>query len=245
MSSQCIHRQPLPNGELQVWDKEDTRSLWFDDVILQSEIDLNDPAVLPNPANRAMLAHLMFGQQPQRVLLAGTGGGGIARWFNARSPQTQGDAIELSPEVAAVARTHFDFPPPDSPWQLHVDDVRQFVVNTSHRYDFILVDLEENQYSPAWVSEPKFLKHCHQALSPQGVLTLNLIPRDAAHYARALSNIRQCFDRQTFSLPVANHDNQLILAFKIYPKQTNTQATIEAAAKLWGLPFARYAKALI
>ena len=242
MSGTCLYREHTPSGLIQVWQDGDRRSLWFDDVILQSEIDLNDPAVLPNPANRAMLAHLMFGQQPGRVLLAGCGGGGIARWFNARSPQTRGDAVELSPEVAAVARSYFDFPPPPR-WQMHVDDVRPFVARHQGEYDFILVDLEEQQYSPDWVSSEAFLTACREALSEQGVLTINLIPRHAEHFTGALATIREVFARRTLCLPVAGHDNQLVIAFR----QTPELAAIEQlgdTAQHWGLPLAQHWQAI-
>ena len=237
MGRQCIYREATEQGQIQVWQEGDRRSLWFDDVVLQSEIDLNDPAVLPNPVNRAMLAHLMFGQQPQLVLLAGCGGGAIARWFHARSPQTHGDAVELSASVAHVAYEYFDFPGTAGGWHLHQGDIRAFIRDKKSRYDFILVDLEENQYSPNWVSSPEFLEHCHQALTPDGILTLNLIPDGPNHYAQALANVRKVFDRKTLCLPNSGHDNQVIIAFRRAPDLDDIDNRVRLAAKTWGLPF--------
>ncbi len=244
MSRTCIYRQPTEQGQIQVWQEDNRRSLWFDDVILQSEIDLDDPAVLPNPVNRAMLAHLMFGQQPHRVLLAGCGGGAIARWFLARSPATAGEAVEVSEPVARVAHEYFGFPGADSGWQLHLADVREFIRNRADCYDFILVDLEENQYSPEWVSSDTFLQNCRAALAPAGVLTLNLIPDGPNHYARALANIRAAFQRKTLCLPVENHDNQLVIAFRDSPNLDGIDDKIERAARRWGLPFRKFWQAL-
>jgi len=240
MKRQCIYRQPTEQGQIQVWQEGDRRSLWFDDVVLQSEIDLNDPAVLPNPVNRAMLAHLIFGQQPRQVLLAGCGGGAIARWFHARSPHTKGDAVELSAEVAHVAHEYFQFPDEHSLWRLRQNDVREFIRDQSGRYDFILVDLEEQQYSPQWVSGIEFLEYCYRALSDTGVLTINLIPDGPNHYAKALGNIRQVFQRRTISLPNEDHDNQLVIAFREPPSLSDIENQIRKAAARWGLPFARY-----
>ncbi len=240
----CIHQVQGADGLIQVWQAGDRRSLWFDDVILQSEICLDDPAVLPNPVNRAMLAHLMFGQQPQRVLLAGCGGGAIARWLHARSPQTHGDAVELSADVARIARDWFDFPATDSNWQLHIADVRQFLEGKYARYDFILVDLEENQYSPDWSSGEAFLRQCHEALTEQGVLTLNLIPDGPNRYTQALRNIRRVFERRTLCLPVADHDNQLVLAFRQTPDLSNMHSRLDSAASQWGIGFSGYWQAM-
>lgn len=244
MGRTCIYRQATEQGQIQVWQEDQRRSLWFDDVVLQSEIDLDDPAVLPNPVNRAMLVHLMFGQQPQRVLLAGCGGGAIARWFVARSPMTGGDAVEVSQPVASVAREFFGFPGKDSGWQLHLSDVRDFIRGKADCYDFILVDLEENQYSPEWISSNVFLECCRDALTPAGVVTLNLIPNGPNHCARALTNIRAVFERKTLCLPVENHDNQLIIAFRQRPNLDDIDNRIEQAARQWGLPFRKFWQAL-
>lgn len=241
---ECIHQESAESGTIQVWQKDDRRSLWFDDVILQSEINLDDPAVLPNPVNRAMLAHLMFGQQPRRVLLAGCGGGAIGRWFHARSPETAGDAVELSAGVARIALDWFDFPAEHSHWQLHIGDVREFLHHTRKTYDFILVDLEENQYSPEWITDQPFLEQCHSALTGQGVLTLNLIPDGPNRYTQALWNIRQVFQRRTLCLPMPQYDNQLVMAFREQPDTANIDSRIEAARAQWGIEFSRYWQSL-
>lgn len=240
MQGKCLHRQRGESGLIQVWQQNNRRSLWFDDVILQTEIYVDDPAVLPNPANRAMLAHLMFGQQPERVLLVGCGGGGIARWFNARSPHTWGDAVEYDPEVTQIAREWFDFPGPQSQWRLHTTDARDYLERVSTPYDFILVDLEEQQYSPQWLTAPPFLQQCHRALTPTGVLTLNLIPDGPNHYTRSLRQIRQVFAQRTLCLPVPDHDNQLVLAFRQSPDLNKLDERVQQAARQWGLPFASY-----
>ena len=122
--ARCIYREEHGDIHVEVWDEAGRRSLWFDDVILQSEIDLHRPDSLPNPVNRAMLAHLMFDRPQQQVLLAGCGGGAIARWFNARSPSTRGIAVELSATVARLAHEYFDFPPTGSHWHLEIADIR-------------------------------------------------------------------------------------------------------------------------
>lgn len=236
MPRQCIHRESHPElGEIQVWDNEGKRSLWFDDVILQSEIFLDDPAVLPNVVNRAMLAHLMFVDAPGSVLLAGCGGGSIARWFNSRSPDIKGDAVELSDAVIAVAKTYFEFP---ESWQLHQADIQTFTKQNKNTYDFILVDLEENQWSPDWVSSISFLKTCKKRLSSRGVMTMNLICHDEKEFAQSLSNIKSVFDN-ALCLNQPEHDNIIVIAFRQKPISP-TQSGVAQSARHWGLEFAKF-----
>ena len=241
MTARCIYREENAESHLEIWDEDDRRSLWFDDVILQSEIHIHDPAVLPNPVNRAMLAHLMFEPPLRTVLLAGCGGGAIARWLNARAPDVEGDAVELSPTVARLAREYFDFPPQETRWRLLVGDVREHLVNCNRHYDFILVDLEENQVSPNWLTDETFLRTCHERLTKSGTLTMNLITEDNNTSSAALLRIRQVFSGGIALLSDPSHDNLLVLANREGTPSIPESAELDNAGKRWGMDFATMA----
>lgn len=239
----CIYREEHDQAHLEIWDDGDRRSLWFDDVILQSEIHRHDPAVLPNPVNRAMLARLMFEPALQSVMLAGCGGGAIARWLHARAPQVCGVAVELSPTVARLAREYFDFPPEeDSNWRLLIEDVREHLVHSRDRYDFILVDLEENQTTPAWVTEPDFLEGCREHLGPRGALTLNLIVETPRNTGEALQRIRSVFGPDILLLAEPGHDNLLVTAFREAPPGKPSPEHLTELARRWGIDFVTLAR---
>ncbi|MDJ0738301.1 MAG: methyltransferase [Gammaproteobacteria bacterium] len=242
MMSRCIYREEHDDTHLEIWEEDDRRSLWFDDVILQSEIHIHDPAVLPNPVNRAMLAHLMFELPLERVLLAGCGGGAIARWLHARAPEVAGDAVELSPTVARLAREYFDFPAPaSSRWRLQVDDVRAFVARSGAAYDYILVDLEENQSTPDWVTGEAFLTASHRRLSPTGVLTLNLIVDDNLGASSALQRIRRVFGPGILLVDDPAHDNLLVLAFRAAAPAPPPADRLRRLGQTWGIDFSALA----
>ena len=239
MTARCVFRQELDGRQLEVWDEGRKRSLWFDDQVLQTEIDRRDPKRLPNPANRAMLAHLLFGPVPRRVLLGGCGGGGIARWFHARAPEIRGEAAEISATVAGVARDWFDFPGTTSRWRLRQTDVRDLLHQTDQTYDFVLFDLEENQQTPDWLTTPEFLDACRRRLRRSGVLTLNLIAEDATRFAGALATIRQRFDRRVLCLPVPGHHNIIVLGFMAPPALDDLDGRARQAEARWGIEFPR------
>jgi spermidine synthase len=242
MAARCIYREEHDAAHLEIWDDGDHRSLWFDDVILQSEIHLHDPAVLPNPVNRAMLASLMFEPDLRRVMLAGCGGGAIARWLHARAPEVRGDAIELSPTVARLAHEYFDFPAADrSNWRLVVEDVRKYLVDSDLSYDFILVDLEENQATPGWLTETAFLRTCRDRLSPRGCVTLNLIVDDAHTAGAALQRVRQVFGPEILLLSEPEHDNLLVLAFHGETPRMPGAGRLSRQGRRWGIDFSSLA----
>ncbi len=242
--ARCIYREENDDTRLEIWEEDDRRSLWFDDEILQSEIHLHDPAVLPNPVNRAMLAHLMFEPTMQQVLLAGCGGGAIARWLNARAPEVSGDAVELSATVARLAREYFDFPGTDSHWQLLLGDVREHLLHRPQRYDFILVDLEENRVTPDWVTDPAFLQACRDHLNGAGTLTLNLISESVAASSSALLRIRQVFEGGISLLTDPDHDNLLVIATPDGDRTIPPVATLERLGRRWGIDFSTLAQRL-
>ncbi len=236
--ARCIYREEHDDTHLEIWDEGDLRSLWFDDVILQSQIHRHDPAILPNPVNRAMLAHLMFGPSLNRVMLAGCGGGAIARWLHARAPDVSGDAVELSRTVARLAREYFDFPPPDdSNWRLLINDVREHLLNHDAHYDLILVDLEENQGTPSWLTSSAFLDSCRNRLSPGGTLTLNLIVSGQAQASEALLMVRRVFEGGILLVTDPNHDNLLVMAFADGLPQPPDNQRLTELGRLWGIDF--------
>jgi len=230
--SRILHREDSPQGPLLVEQTGTLRELHFDNGITQSVIDLETPGRLPLAANRAMLAHLLFGQRPRAVLLAGCGGGAIARWFAVRSPTTRGTAVELDPQVASLARRYFEFPPS---WRLAVADVRDHLAGTKSAYDFILVDIEQHGRTPDWLAQPDFLVRCRDALTPAGVITFNLVAEQREGFINKLLAIRQVFGQRTLCLSIPGHDNVLVLAFRRRPALASLAQRLPARMAHWGL----------
>ncbi len=208
-SPKLIH-QHQSNPPISVYQQEQQRWLTFDDDITQSLIELNHPGQLPSPVNQAMLASLMATNTPKQVLLAGTGGGSIARFFHHHQPTTHGHAVEISAVVANIAHRFFEFPAPSSNWQLIVNDIRSHLLQSTQRYDLIIVDISENLATPQWVIQPEFLIACQRAMSNEGVLVINFLGSDALQFATSLIALRQAFPNRTACLTIPNHRNTLM-----------------------------------
>lgn len=246
MPGRVLQRIDGPAGPLVVEQLGKLRQLHFDNGITQTTIDTRHPGYLPLSANRAMLAHLMFADSPQKVLLAGCGGGAIARWFHAHAPEIHGSAVENNPEVADLARRWFEFPGEDRGWQLVIDDIRDFLsADEDGRYDFILADLEEDAASPDWLISESFLANCRRHLSEHGVLTVNWIADSAERFTLALLRIRQAFGQRTLCLPVPQHENVMILAFKQRPSLDGMEERIRQASQTWGLEFETFYRRML
>jgi len=251
MQDTIIHSQQDAERCISVHDDGENRWLEFGDGGIQSIIDQHHPQNLVSPVGQAMLAALLFTPTPAHFLLLGTGGGAIARYLSHRLPDCRGDAVELSPIIADIARQFFEFP--TQGWQLHQADARDFVSavnadNNPKHYDYIVLDIAEHQHTPHWLTEVPFLAHCRQRLSTDGVLCVNLIPNDAADFMQQLAHIRQVFDARTLCLSVPEHRNVLVFAFAQRPEFGDYTQLHEVAKPLiqqWGLPFDEFLNRMI
>ena len=198
---------------IKVWQQSGLRWLEFGDELIQTEIDLARPDYLPESFNRAMLSGALFtGQVPDKVLLAGTGGGSTARYFANRFPDVIGDAVDLSATVLGIAQRFFECPF-EGNWQLIQADIREYVQNCPTRYDLIVMDIAIGQASPDWITDPVFLNGCRRLLTDTGHIAINLIVENEQGFLTQLAAIRQAFDRQTACVSLSEHRNVIILAF--------------------------------
>ena len=157
-----------------------------------------------------------------------------------RAPNCHGDAVEQSEAVAEIAQRFFDFPAADHGWNLHIAEARDFITHSRQDYDLIVVDIAEGPRTPAWLTETDFLETCRERLSHEGVLVINLLPLDAADFARSLAPIRDCFPCCTACLSVPEQRSILVFAFREPVISSDAKARIPALATQYGLPFAEF-----
>mgnify|MGYP000078835212 CR=1 FL=1 len=241
-----LFEQRSVEGEIRVWQQNDRRWLDFNDGLVQSEIVLNNPEILPLPLNRAMLAGVMFSEHPQRVLLAGMGGGATARYFSACFPEVSGDAVEKSEVVSQLAHDYFEFPI-DNNWHIHTEDIVDYVQNCPHQYDLIIIDIAVEQKTPEWIIEQSFLKQCRSLLTDNGHLALNLLVDDGNAFMHYLSAIRTVFDCHTACLSLPNYRNTVIFSFKNNPEYDAKvlDKHLSNLEKSWGLEFGDFLQQML
>ena len=240
-----LFNQQSEEGDIRVWHQYDRRWLEFNDGLIQSEIILNRPEILPLVLNRAMLAGMIFVELPKRVLLAGVGGGAIARYFLGCFPDVKGEAIEVSEIISQLAQDFFEFPTTKN-WQLIVEDIADYVQHCQYRYDLIVIDIAVEQQTPEWVLDQQFLQQCRTLLTENGHIALNLLVDDSDDFQQALAIIRDVFDKNTACLSLAKHRNTVIFAFNNLPKQpVNMSAHLSKLDALWGIEFSEFYRQML
>jgi len=227
-----------------VQDENNLRSLYLEDDLIQSQIDIANKGQLPLAANRAMLISLLFNDAPKNILLAGCGGGAIARWFNFHLPHSHGIAIEISESIISIAKKYFDFPDNKSHWDIQHADIKEHIQSKKNEHDFILVDIAESNLTPNWITEKSFLLSCKKALTLNGILSINLLSSNAESFMQHLSNMRDCFDKHVICLSLDNHKNIIITAFNQSPNLSEINQKAETLEKIFNIELTQFLNTL-
>jgi spermidine synthase len=192
-----------------------------------------------------MLAGMIFVETPKRVLLAGVGGGAIARYFSGCFPEVKGEAVEISEVISQIAQDFFEFPNTKN-WQLVTADIGDYVQHCQYKYDLIVIDIAIEQQTPKWILDRKFLQRCRSLLTENGHIALNLLVDDGEDFQQALSIIRDTFDKNTACLSLTKYRNTVVFAFNNSPKQpTNMTAHLSKLDALWGIEFSEFYRQML
>ncbi|HHJ35755.1 MAG TPA: hypothetical protein ENJ87_08305 [Gammaproteobacteria bacterium] len=231
---QLLFRSDTRYGLVEVWQWGDQR--WLNiDAIEQSRIILTQADQLLSPLHHAFLAVLLFIDTPEKILLAGMGGGALARYLHHVDPAIGGDAVEINKTVSRVAEQFFDFP--EKKWSISIDDIQQW---QGTAYSLIVADIAEKMLTPVWLTSEKTLLQLKQQLSDHGVLVMNLLVSDAQSFAQILFSIRKIFGHRTLCLTVPDHKNIVIFAFNQQPKYASSDMLslrLKPLAGIWKLDF--------
>ena len=105
----------------------------------------------------------------QNVLMLGYGGGSAAQILRRYNPDCRITAVELDPEVVALAKKWFY----STDIQFVVDDAADFVRQQTGSYDLIICDVFRDIYMPDAVCNVAFYEHCKRLMHPDACIIHN------------------------------------------------------------------------
>lgn len=191
------------NGEL---------SLHFDFPTIQSRMLRAEPERLVLDYTRTMMGFLLFQPSPRRIAMIGLGGGSLAKYCHRHLPQSDFTAVEISPEVIAL-REQFAIPGDSPRFRVVCADGADFVARQSNTFDVLLVDGFARSGQPLQLCSPAFYDGCHAALSPGGVLVVNLCTDDTG-YGRYVARIGDSFAAKLLVVEADEGENKIVFAGK-------------------------------
>lgn len=206
-----IYRIRDTSGWICVYDDGQRRFLAFGNRVEQSCMSLGEPFRLQQAYTQAMALATLFTPQLTRATLLGLGGGSLARALLHYFPSCRVTAVELRPQVAAVARQFFELPH-DPRLHVVIADAAEYLEHPRKPSDLILADLYGSEGMDAQQTQLAFLQQCRRALTPDGVLSVNLWDDDHRDSRAASAALAEAFDGRILLVNVAG-GNRVCFAF--------------------------------
>ena len=239
--------RPLADaGAVYVTEKFGVRSLHVGSDTIQSSMRIARPNDLELAYTRSMMGFLLFNPAPRRALMVGLGGGSLAKFIYHRLPHTSAEALEINPDVVAIARRYFQLPVGDERLTVRVCDAAEFIEREGPGYDAILVDGYDDDTPPEALSSRKFYLSCRRRLDPGGVMVVNLWGSDR-RFDEYVMRIESAFPAATLCLPAEKPGNVVMFAFRDPPGDPRWDALEARAAELetlYNLEFGRFVRGL-
>jgi spermidine synthase len=164
--------------------------------LLQSVFDFHNPLHLVSEYTQAMLLGLVWHSQPQRIYIAGFGGGRIPLVLHHYLPETVIDCADIDP-IAIEAATQCFGVQFDSRLTVAIQDGREYLEqqNPDIKYDIIMTDVFfGNGYFPHRLATKEFYQLCEKRLSSDGVVLVNLLQIDE-FYAEKIKTFQTVFSQ--------------------------------------------------
>lgn len=178
VKAEVIHEERSLYRDITVVQNGPRRCLIFNIRIgdrNQTCVDVDEPEKLVFSYTRMSFAGLLVKPQPQRILVAGLGGGSIPMTLANLFPEARIDIVEIDEAVYSVAKDYFFFTETDN-MQVSVMDARVFVKRAGLQglqYDYIVLDAFTGDYIPEHLLTREFLEEVKAILAPGGVLVAN------------------------------------------------------------------------
>jgi spermidine synthase len=213
-----LYEKSSPYSTIIVTEENGLRTLRFEKGgARQSVVKLGDPDHLELPYARVAFACLALCDDPRRILVVGLGGGTLPSFLRKHYPEAEIDAVDIDPDVVAVAKKYFEFRE-DARMHAHVGDGREFIERYRQPYDLIFLDAFSSDSVPAHLTTQEFLRAVRRAVKPGGVVVGNVWSRFSNPlYDSMVRTYQEVFD-DLYILDVPGAGNKILLAL---PRRQN------------------------
>jgi spermidine synthase len=202
----------MPTWHPYIVEDDEHVSLQFEEWDIQSRMRRSAPDELVLSYTQAMMAFLLFMAAPRQVLIAGLGGGSLAKFCYRHLPATRITSVEISQEVIAL-RSRFHIPPDDDRFQVTQGDFADFIDGKTAIADVILLDGYDAEGIPASLAGSSFNARCKQALTTNGILVANINLGALNNSVDARRALEQAVGKTVAIRSAAGH-NDILLAFR-------------------------------
>lgn len=185
-------------------------ALHFNLFAVQSEMLFDAPDELIVGYTQTMMGFLLFQPAPSSIGMIGLGGGSLAKFCYRHLPDAIITVAEIDAEVIAL-RHEFCIPPDNERLKVHCVDGADFVSHAVDRFDVLLVDGFDKNGQPPQLCSQQFYDDCYQALTPGGILVVNLLA-DEEVTGLYLERLHAAFDDALIIIDALDSMNKVAFA---------------------------------
>ncbi|MCY1164969.1 Polyamine aminopropyltransferase [compost metagenome] len=210
-----LKTQELP--EVNFSDSGDVRYLHLGTEWVQGSMLIDEPYDIELEYVQRMMAGLLF-MAPADVyrkhaMQLGLGSAALTK-FCYKKLRMKTTAVEINPQVVTACRVWFKLPRDDL--RLHVieADASVEIQKPQHHgtVDLLHVDLYDHEAAAPVLDSADFYAQCHELLTEDGVMTVNLFGRDSS-YQQSLEKIAEAFGPQAvWAFRPTREGNTVVLA---------------------------------
>ena len=240
------HKAVGEQGVVEVSERDGVRFLHLGSDTVQSAMRVKAPNELELAYTRSMMGFLLFHPEPRDILMIGLGGGSVAKFVYHRLPAVKTRVVEINPQVVVAARSHFCVPEADQRLQIEITDGMEHVRNHPATCDVLMVDGYDDRSQVEALASQNFYDDCAAALTPDGVLVVNLWGSDKL-FDVYFRRIEASFNGLVLAMPTGRMSNIIVFGFKRSPGNPRWQELKERAKILeaeYGLEFPDFIDAL-
>jgi len=225
-----MHKAVSDSSSIEVSEQDGVRSLHLGSVTVQSAMRVGAPYDLELAYTRGMMAFLLFLPAPREILTIGLGGGSLPKFIHYRMSGVRTTVVEIDPQVVETARSHFYLPPDDESLRVVIGDGAEYVRSLSAECDVLMVDAFDSHGVPQDLRTRDFYDACAGALTPSGVLVVNLWGSDK-NFDTYCQRIEQAFTGRVLIMPTGRPGNIIVFGFPRSPGDLRWK-TLRERAKL-------------
>lgn len=219
---------------IDISEKSGVRYLHFGSDWVQGAMRISRPWALELAYTREMMAGLLLRPQagwPRRALMVGLGAGSQARFIYRHLPACRITAVEINPQVEWIARQYFNLPDDPRRLQVVIEDGADYMLRGDEPFDLILCDGFDPDARSGALDTPPFYQACRARLSERGLLSVNLLGRNAGWQGSA-ERLRQAFDGRSLVFPPCDSGNTVVFAAAGEPVEISLENLEQRAAAL-------------
>jgi len=206
------------------------------DKALQSVVDLAAPQRLALANLEYLMSVLLFINTPRRILMLGTAAGSLLHFLRHHYPKANITALDIDVELIEQLRQLRILPAATAELTYLYDDAARFIRDSKQAYDLVIVDIFNGEQTPSWLLDKTVIQQLYEMTRSGGALAFNLLIESDHDFGLFYRDLRQRFDDNSLSLPVAGLENRVVYAIRdpapANDMTSNMQNALDLSAQL-------------